>query len=66
MKILFSLLPDRIFVKILRYERYGMIVMVLVVLSGLLDKPISFCINWVLWALCQITQFPYGFLSMLM
>lgn len=40
-KIYISLLPDRIYYKILQYERYGFIVIVLLLVTGLLNRPIG-------------------------
>ncbi len=39
-KVLFSLLPDRAYLSILRYERYGMILIVVVMLTGVLSGPL--------------------------
>jgi Zn-dependent protease len=41
-KIYISLLPDRIYFKILQYERYGFIAIMLLLVTGLLDRPIGF------------------------
>ena len=40
-KVLFSFLPDRIYMKLMRYERYGMIVIIVVMLLGILDRPLN-------------------------
>lgn len=40
-KILFSVLPDRSYLKLMRYERYGSIVLLVLVWSGLLGRPLS-------------------------
>lgn len=58
-KILFSLLPDRVYGKILRYERYFILAVVLLAWTGLFSGPLSWCMERVLWSLCQITQFPF-------
>lgn len=54
-KILFALLPDRIYHTILRYERYVMIVMILLVVSGVFDTPLSFLMTHVLQLFCSAT-----------
>lgn len=41
-KVLFSLLPDRIYGKLLRYERYGMLALAALLLTGVLDRPLAF------------------------
>lgn len=58
-KILFSLLPDRVYGKILRYERYFILAVVLLAWTGLFSGPLSWCMERVLWGLCQITRFPF-------
>lgn len=40
-KVLFSFLPDRIYMKLMRYERYGMIIVIIVMLSGIVDGPLN-------------------------
>lgn len=62
-KILFSFLPDRIYRVILRYERYVMLAVVALVFFGVLDAPLSRCINAVLFALCRVTGLPFGALA---
>ena len=57
-KILFSLLPDRWYYTVLRYERYGMIVMIALVWLGIFDRPLSFCIYGCLQFLCSVVRFP--------
>ena len=57
-KILFSLLPDRWYYTILRYERYGMIAMVALVWLGVFDRPLSWLIYGGLELFCGITRFP--------
>ena len=41
-KILFSVLPPKAYGLLMRYERWGMIVMVVLLFSGLLDAPLNF------------------------
>lgn len=60
-KVLFALLPDRIYYKILRYERYIMLVLILLVLFGVFDRPLSFLINHILFGLCRLTGMPVEF-----
>ena len=40
-KVLFSLLPDSAYVKLMQVERYGSILLLLLVWSGILGKPFS-------------------------
>ena len=57
-KVVFSLLPDRIYFTLLRYERYIMLALFALVFLGILDGPLQFCIRYVLHWLCRITFFP--------
>lgn len=58
-KVLFSLLSDENYNKLMRYERYGMIVMVLLVSTGLLGKPLSAAVSYLVNALFPIAQFAF-------
>ena len=40
-KVLFALLPDAAYAKLMRYERYGMILLLVLVASGVLGKPLT-------------------------
>lgn len=63
-KVLFSFLPERIYFFILRYERYVMLAVMLVMWSGVFDAPLNAAIRAVLRVLCTLTGFPqtvFGF-----
>ncbi|MCD8342642.1 MAG: site-2 protease family protein [Clostridiales bacterium] len=64
-KILFSLLPNRVYVQILRYERYVMLLLFALVFLGVLDTPLSAMISWAMKGLCALTRFPFGMMSYL-
>lgn len=53
-KVLFSILPERIYWKIMRFERYGILVLLGIVLSGVLDKPLYFLNNHLYSALAKL------------
>lgn len=57
-KILFALLPDRIYYKILRYERYVGIVLIVLVLLGVFSRPLSFLMIHVLNGMCALVGLP--------
>ena len=59
-KVLFAFLPDRIYLTILRYEKYVMGVVILLVLVGVFDKPLSFLMVHVLQGFCSLTGMPLG------
>ena len=58
-KILFSLLPDRMYGTVLRYERYFILAVVLLAWTGLFSGPLSWCMEQILWGMCQLTRFPF-------
>ena len=41
-KVLFSLLPDRVYLRVLRYERYGMFLLMALLFLGVIDGPLAF------------------------
>lgn len=63
-KVLFSFLPDRLYFKILAYERYVMWALFILVFMGVLDVPLDFCITHVLTFLCRLTDFPAAVLGL--
>lgn len=44
-KVLFSVLPEKLYWKILRYEKYVMVALMLCLWSGALDAPLEWIIN---------------------
>lgn len=58
-KVLFSLLPESAYRSVLRYERYGMILLLLLVATGLLSKPLSAATSWVFSRLWSFAQWGY-------
>ena len=55
-KVLFSLLPDSMYLKLMRYERYGSLILLLLVWTGLLGKPLGKLISMVFSRLWPIAQ----------
>ena len=47
-KVLFSAMPQRWYYVLMRYEKYGSIVMIVLVLTGILSGPLSAAVKWVL------------------
>ena len=62
-KVLFSVLPDRQYATLMRYERYGMILMLLLVASGVLGRPLSTACSWVFSKLFFIAEWSYGLVT---
>ena len=40
-KVLFALIPDRSYMQLMRYERYGMLLLLLIVSTDLIGRPLS-------------------------
>ena len=55
-KVLFSLMSDEGYYKLMRYERYGGIVMLILVATGVLGKPLSIAIDAVYAWLVPLAQ----------
>ena len=55
-KILFSALSDQGYLKLMRYERYGSIALLILVWTGLLGKPLSRLIRTAFDLLFPIAQ----------
>ncbi len=47
-KVLFAVLPDRWYAKLMRFERYGMILLAILLLTNVLDAPLLFLRDGVL------------------
>ena len=45
-KVLFSFLSEEAYYKLMRYERYGMIVLLIVVATGVLGSPLTAATRW--------------------
>lgn len=46
-KVLYSFLPDEAYYKLMRYERYGMILLLILVATGILGSPLSTATGWI-------------------
>ncbi len=64
-KALFSLLPDRLYMRLMHYERYGMFILIILVfgLSRLGGSPISAASEAVYKAFFHIAEWAYGLAS---
>ena len=58
-KILLAFLPDSAYQKLMRYERYGMFLIIALMLSGILGKPLDMVFTFVLEKLSVFTQAGY-------
>lgn len=64
-KVLFSFLSDRAYGKLMHYERYGMILLMALLLTGLLDKPLMFLRDGLIAGLQAISWWPLELLGKL-
>lgn len=50
-KVLFALLPDGVYAKLMKYERFGMLLLVVLLLTDVLDAPLYYLrsglLNWI-------------------
>lgn len=59
-KVLFSYFSDSTYMKLMRYERYGMIIMVILIATDVLGAPLSFAVNFVYDRLFVIAEFVHN------
>ena len=59
-KVLLAILPERIYFQIMRYERYGQLVLFLLLFLGVLDTPLLAMRNFVYTCLMTATNFLCG------
>lgn len=62
-KALFALLPENAYYKLMRYERYGMIILLVLVWTGLLTKPLSYVTQTIMGWLYNIAVWASGLVS---
>lgn len=58
-KVLFSLLPDRVYAMILRYERYLVLAVIFLAWSGVFSGPVGAAMESILRVLCGLSGFPF-------
>ena len=57
-KVLAAFLPDRTYFQLMRYERFGMVLLAVLLLTGVLDTPLSFLRDGLTGALEAIGTWP--------
>lgn len=62
-KILFAVIPNRWYLKLMRYERYGMILMMVLLLTGALDTPLSLMRDLLLYAVSPLAVLSFELLA---
>ena len=58
-KVLFSVLPSERYDQLMRYERYGMILLLVLVSSGIFGRPLSAATNWAFDKLFIFAEWGY-------
>lgn len=58
-KIFYSVLPDKLYGAMLRYERYVRFLVLILAWAGVFSGPLDFCIGKVIRLLCGLTRFPF-------
>ena len=56
-KVLFSLMSDEKYYKLMRYERYGGLVLMVLMMTGVLGKPVSTVVSAIYSNLIPVAQF---------
>ena len=64
-KVLFSLLPSEQYDKLMHYERYGMLLLLVVVATGVLGKPLTAVTGAVFDKLFVFAEWGYELISRL-
>lgn len=64
-KLLFSFLPQQAYYRLMRYERYGMALLMVLLLTGVLDRPLFFLRDGMLDLLSQLCMWPYQLLQVI-
>lgn len=62
-KVLGSFLPDRAYYTILRYERYGMFLLMALLWFGVFDGPLNAARDGVFQLLFRLSRFPFDWLT---
>ena len=62
-KVLFAFLPERAYLHILRYEKYFMLLVIVLVWLGVFSGPLSFLMGGCLKGFCVLTRFPFEILQ---
>lgn len=59
-KVLFSFLPNKVYLTILRYERYVMVLVLVLTFLGVFSGPLSWLMTRTLGAFCSLLDFRQG------
>ena len=62
-RIATALLPNKIYFKIMQYERYIMIGLWILLFTGVLSTPLSYVSSFIISTFAIITKLPFGFIG---
>lgn len=62
-KVLFSLLSDKAYIKLMKVERYGMLVLVALLATGILRTPLSSATEWIFERILPLAEKSYQLVS---
>ncbi len=62
-KVLFAVMPDAAYGQLMRYERYGMVILLLLVVTGVLGNPLSKAIRTAFQGLFFFAEWGYRLIS---
>jgi len=62
-RVLFSLLPDGLYLRLMRWERYLMLAVIALAYVGFFAGPLNTCMGWVLERFCAVTGFSFWYIQ---
>ena len=62
-KVLFSVISEQAYEKLMHYERYGMLLLVVLVVTGVLSGPLNTAVNFLFDKLWIVAQWGLDFIS---
>lgn len=60
-RILSIILPDRVYYKLMAYEQYLYIILIILLITGALTTPLGYLTNWILSGLEFVAKLPFSF-----
>ena len=59
--MLFALLPDKAYYKLMEYEHYGMLIVLLLVITGVIDPVLTYLVNALVGLLSPLMNLGFSF-----
>ena len=63
-KVLFAVIPEKWYFKLMRYERYGIFILYALVFFSVLDVPLSYATGWVYGVLSNFAGFGFDLVGL--